>query len=203
MTKDYIVKCLDDENFKIDKSTRYEFLYINEIPKDAKENYIGKIFHLRIKYKSLGIITFTKNFTFITTNSKLNTTGIYYNSNGESSETKVFNLRNEIGLAGTLSEQSLKGNLQNLNGWECVSESTTEVYGCQVYPNSIYDNNQLNKPFFEILEPYVKGNYYRGITSNFESESSLYDYKTHYYLGEYLRYIRDLDGINLMPYYNC
>ena len=75
-------------------------------------------------------------------------------------------------------------------------------------PNSINDTyideeNGKEKPYFEIIEPYIRGKFYKGITTNFTSNSSLYDSKTHYYLGEYLRMIRDLDGVNLMPYYNC
>lgn len=65
------------------------------------------------------------------------------------------------------------------------------------------DENDNSQPYFEIIEPYIRGKFYKGITTNFVSNSSLYDAKTHYYLGEYLRMIRDLDGINLMPYYNC
>lgn len=68
---------------------------------------------------------------------------------------------------------------------------------------SIYDLNEEGKPYFEIIEPYIRGKFYKGLTTNFTSNSSLYDSKTHYYLGEYLRMIRDLDDINLMPYYNC
>lgn len=76
-------------------------------------------------------------------------------------------------------------------------------------PNSINDtyideeDGNKEKPYFEIIEPYIRGKFYKGITTNFVSNSSLYDSKTHYYLGEYLRMIRDLDGVNLMSYYNC
>jgi len=35
------------------------------------------------------------------------------------------------------------------------------------------------------------------------SKSSYYDSDTHYRLGRYLRYIRDVYNINLMPFYNC
>ncbi len=38
---------------------------------------------------------------------------------------------------------------------------------------------------------------------NFHSKFMYYDPETHYYLGEYLRYLRDRNHIDLMPYYNC
>ena len=57
--------------------------------------------------------------------------------------------------------------------------------------------------YFTILEPYVRNQFYKGITANYDSITSNYDAETHYYLGQYLRMIRDLDGINLMQYYNC
>lgn len=37
----------------------------------------------------------------------------------------------------------------------------------------------------------------------YQSTSHYYDSETHKYLGEYLRYLRDSKGLNLMPYYNC
>ena len=57
--------------------------------------------------------------------------------------------------------------------------------------------------YFKYISTYVENQFYPGVTSNFESNSSLYDSETHYYLGQYLRFIRDLKNINLMPYYNC
>lgn len=39
--------------------------------------------------------------------------------------------------------------------------------------------------------------------TNLTIKDQIYDSYTHEYLGEYLRYIRDLHGINLMPLYNC
>lgn len=35
------------------------------------------------------------------------------------------------------------------------------------------------------------------------SKNTYYDYETHEQLGEYLRYIRGIYGIDLMPFYNC
>lgn len=65
-------------------------------------------------------------------------------------------------------------------------------------PTSIY-----NKKYFTILEPYVEGKFYRGITSTYIPNNSNYNSDIHYYLGQYLRQVRDLHNINLMPYYNC
>ena len=61
----------------------------------------------------------------------------------------------------------------------------------------------LNDKFFKVISNYIEGAFYRGITSNFESNSALYDSDTHYMLGQYLRSIRDLHNLDLMPYYNC
>lgn len=38
---------------------------------------------------------------------------------------------------------------------------------------------------------------------NFMSNTSYYDSDTHIALGQYLRYLRAVEGLNLMPYYNC
>lgn len=61
----------------------------------------------------------------------------------------------------------------------------------------------LDSNYFKVISKYVDGEWYPGITSNYQSNSALYDPNTHYYLGQYLRMIRDLDGIDLMPFYNC
>ena len=42
-----------------------------------------------------------------------------------------------------------------------------------------------------------------GLNSSFQSDSDLYDAKTHRRLGKYLRWYRDNTGIDLMPLYNC
>ena len=63
--------------------------------------------------------------------------------------------------------------------------------------------NDLDSKYFKIIDNYIEGKFYRGITSNFESNSALYDPSTHYALGQYLRYIRDMHNLDLMPFYNC
>lgn len=70
-------------------------------------------------------------------------------------------------------------------------------------PRVSTDKDSNGEPYFEIIEPYIPGRFYRGITSNIKSNSSLYDSLTHYGLGQYLRMVRDLYELDLMPYYNC
>ena len=60
-----------------------------------------------------------------------------------------------------------------------------------------------NSEYFDIIQPYIEGEFYPGITTTYNSGTSIYDSKTHQYLGQYLRQVRDLHGIDLMPYYNC
>lgn len=50
---------------------------------------------------------------------------------------------------------------------------------------------------------YSRGQHLLNRTKNFQIKDNVYDYYTHEYLGDYLRFIRDYDGIDLMPLYNC
>lgn len=56
---------------------------------------------------------------------------------------------------------------------------------------------------FDTLELYEIGDRFNGLTTTFESSQNSYDSKTHYYLGQYLRLLRDTSGLDLMPFYNC
>lgn len=56
---------------------------------------------------------------------------------------------------------------------------------------------------FEPLYDYVRDHKVINLTKNLIINSSEYDEYTHNYLGEYLRFLRDYDGINLMGMYNC
>lgn len=50
---------------------------------------------------------------------------------------------------------------------------------------------------------YLFGDYIPNVTTNLKLENSIYDSYTHEYLGDYLRFIRDFKGVDLMPLYNC
>lgn len=56
---------------------------------------------------------------------------------------------------------------------------------------------------FTILRDYTFGEYYPKYSEKFCSLSEYYDSRTHAWLGKYLRAVRDCQGIDLMPFYNC
>jgi len=56
---------------------------------------------------------------------------------------------------------------------------------------------------FKYVCPYIYGSEINNITTTLPITSSIYDYTAHKYLGNYLRFIRDYKGLDLMPLYNC
>lgn len=50
---------------------------------------------------------------------------------------------------------------------------------------------------------YTYGQKILNYTKNLKIDSNVYDFYTHEYLGDYLRFQRDYNSINLMPLYNC
>jgi len=70
--------------------------------------------------------------------------------------------------------------------------------------SGVLGNTDDNQPHFDILKnDFVFGRTYIRNTNIFESSSNTYDSDTHRYLGEYLRFYRDIFKTNLMPFYNC
>jgi hypothetical protein len=83
--------------------------------------------------------------------------------------------------------------------------------GIKVFPGFFYiKNNNLclgvesnNIISLQVIKPYIYGESITNLTKNLVISNSLYDSYTHTYLGEYLRFYRDMNNINLMSMYNC
>lgn len=50
---------------------------------------------------------------------------------------------------------------------------------------------------------HYNGNKILGLTKTLKNPTTLYNYQTHEYLGDYIRFLRDYENINLMSMYNC
>ena len=76
-----------------------------------------------------------------------------------------------------------------------------------LYENQIYlkDNHivQYVNGEFKFLATYIEGERFPGYTTTLSIHDNIYDSKTHEYLGEYLRFLRDYKRVNLMSLYNC
>lgn len=65
------------------------------------------------------------------------------------------------------------------------------------------DIESLNKAEYTLIQPFVWGKDLPKVTERFFSKYNYYDSDTHLYLGKYLRCLRDIKDIDLMPFYNC
>lgn len=50
---------------------------------------------------------------------------------------------------------------------------------------------------------FLGNNHVDGLTRTLKNSGNFYDTKTHNYLGDFLRFLRDYHGVNLMSLYNC
>lgn len=78
----------------------------------------------------------------------------------------------------------------------CTPQEHTQIIG------GSYTNEELI-PYFTKVGPYVFGEEYYNITGSYQSNILGYDATTHFYLGQYLRMMRDLFDLDMMPFYNC
>ena len=65
------------------------------------------------------------------------------------------------------------------------------------------DGDTQAVPYFTRISPYVFGEEYYNITGRYTSKILGYDADTHFYLGQYLRMMRDIFDLDMMPFYNC
>lgn len=84
---------------------------------------------------------------------------------------------------------------------EYISDEYVEYKEPEYRINNILETT-VNKAEYLSLFPYEYGKVYNKLTQNYTSNSAYYDYNTHQYFGKFLRCLRDVKGIDLMPYYN-
>lgn len=65
------------------------------------------------------------------------------------------------------------------------------------------DKNKVVKYWKSNQTLHYNGNKILGLTKTLKNPTTLYNYQTHEYLGDYLRFLRDYENINLMSMYNC
>lgn len=72
-----------------------------------------------------------------------------------------------------------------------------KAYNNEDYLIRIKNKNVVSKDLYSYNHQYLN------ITSNMSLFNGVYDSRTHVYLGNYLRFLRDYKNINLMSMYNC
>lgn len=77
-----------------------------------------------------------------------------------------------------------------------VSQDLNDIRD-RIASGSLYQN------YFTKFAPYIFGKQYIGLTTNYESNTDVYDSETHFYLGQYLKAYKAYYNIDLFPYYNC
>lgn len=65
------------------------------------------------------------------------------------------------------------------------------------------EENAVTKYWKSNKTIHYNGNKIFGLTKTLKNPTTLYNYQTHEYLGDYLRFLRDYENINLMSMYNC
>ena len=92
-----------------------------------------------------------------------------------------------------------------------VHKNALYIYGENIlqakrdgYPeNGEYSNNDKLAPYFRKIRRIYDLTSADTDKYRYISNSSFYDQLSHFYFGEYLRYLRDEKDIDLMLYYNC
>ena len=69
--------------------------------------------------------------------------------------------------------------------------------------STLSDSSDSPKAEYRLIRHYSFNQHIRNITKRHISSYSYYDGETHRYLGDYLRCLRDIFGLNLMSMYNC
>ena len=78
-----------------------------------------------------------------------------------------------------------------------IKEGKLQIYINGIWKDLSYLDTNPHRHYYE------RGNSIPYWTKTLRIRDNVYDSYTHEYLGNYLRFIRDFDGIDLMPLYNC
>ena len=100
--------------------------------------------------------------------------------------------------------------IRTVQAGDYIIEGRQYIYRCDIITCTSsgyilpYNNAALSpKAAFVPIGEYTFGDKNDKLCTNFLSNTAGYDSKTHEYLGRYLRALRDMYGLNLMPLYNC
>ena len=90
-----------------------------------------------------------------------------------------------------------------------VPTGETDYAGYGVFPGDVFIQGWALRKLgedaktSEVLGPYKPGDRVFNMSKRLEIRDNYYDSYTHAYLGDYLRYVRDMRGVDLMSMYNC
>ena len=92
---------------------------------------------------------------------------------------------------------------------KCISSGFIGDDSSRLFPSNVlypldvqFPNRKHPLATYKVVNHYTKEGSSQ-FTEKYVSSTSWYDKDTHKYLGNYLRYLRDHWGLNLMPFYNC
>lgn len=97
--------------------------------------------------------------------------------------------------------------IENYTFYPMIRDSSVTSSEYVPYEDAKYMISKLSESIvdtakYTVISSYEWGKIYNKYTENFISTSDYWDSEVHKYLGKFLRALRDVKGIDLMPYYN-